>query len=630
DPSSSPTTPGTTPGDSPPASSPSRGGSGRGDARFGAAEGDGPYVDGEEYGYDEEDEDYSASDEGVVPAAPAAASAGLLSRFGAVVLLEVSFVEPDYLRPWQKSPQGSCTGTGFAVPDDDSSAGGKRRLLTNLHVVQDATDIRVRKHGHSRRWRARVVARAADVDLAVVRISSDDPEEVEDFWRGIAPVTWVEGAAGGAKGGDEKGGTGEGGEDEAKDAADSLPPLQSPVSAVGFPTGGRTICVTEGVVSRIDCRNYRIKTSGAAPGKLLVIQVDSAINPGNSGGPCFDGSGRVVGVAFQGLDGNDAQNVGYIIPACVALNFLAVAAEDDGDGGYGGVQELPFRWANLQNRSLRKFLRFDGNSGVVVTKVSPLASQAHGGDDFLERNDVITHIDGRELGEDYTVPLRGDELMNADFLITGKRRGERTCFRVVRDTVSLEIEAVLAPLVPNCPRDHGIDCTPEWLVVGGLLFVPLTCPLLSYGAAQELESSGYLAIYDYMDEELKKFRQDNGHSEIIILIDILKADVNFGYDFHQRWRKLDSLNGRKLRNMAELYNMYVDACRSVEAEGEEESKPTEFLEFIFRGESRIVLETRECLSSEAEVLEQHGIPKAVSAGIFERAERERKGDENVK
>ena len=142
----------------------------------------------------------------------------------------------------------------------------------------------------------------------------------------------------------------------------------------------------------IDCRNYRLKTGGAAPGKLLVIQVDSAINPGNSGGPCFDADGRVVGVAFQGLDGNDAQNVGYIIPTSTALNFLA-AIEHNGDGTceYKGVQEIPFRWANLQNKSLRKFLNFDGNSGVVVRKVSPLAAKKNQGN-FLQVDDVITHI----------------------------------------------------------------------------------------------------------------------------------------------------------------------------------------------------------------------------------------------
>jgi len=254
-----------------------------------------------------------------------------------------------------------------------------------------------------------------------------------------------------------------------------------------------------------------------------------------------------VGVAFQGL-GGESQNVGYIIPADIAKNFLrAIATSVDGSYVYRGVQEVPFRWAKLQNKSLRRFLRFGGTSGVVVTKVSPLAAAAaeETGQDFLRRDDVITHIDGAELGDDYTVPLREDrrsEFMNADFLITGKKKGEPTTFDIIRESKSLRITSVLGPLTPNAPRDHGVDCTPEWLVIGGLLFVPLTCPLLSYGAQENLEASGYLKIYDYMDEQLTKFREQDG-TEIILLIDILACDTNFGYDFKQSWRKLDTLNG---------------------------------------------------------------------------------------
>ena len=60
--------------------------------------------------------------------------------------------------------------------------------------------------------------------------------------------------------------------------------MQEAVHVVGFPTGGKTICVTEGVVSRIDMQS-----------ESLCIQVDSAINPGNSGGPAFNSKGEVTG-----------------------------------------------------------------------------------------------------------------------------------------------------------------------------------------------------------------------------------------------------------------------------------------------------------------------------------------------
>ena len=90
----------------------------------------------------------------------------------------------------------------------------------------------------------------------------------------------------------------------------------------GYPLGGNAQSVTEGVVSRVDAKNYRLGATGSiTPGNTLVVQIDAAINGGNSGGPCFDASNRVVGVAFQGIDG--AQSIGYIIPASLARTFLA-------------------------------------------------------------------------------------------------------------------------------------------------------------------------------------------------------------------------------------------------------------------------------------------------------------------
>ena len=59
---------------------------------------------------------------------------------------------------------------------------------------------------------------------------------------------------------------------------------------------------------------------------LLAIQIDAAINPGNSGGPCFAtaspaaGDASCMGVAFQVLGREDAENIGYIIPSEAMLD----------------------------------------------------------------------------------------------------------------------------------------------------------------------------------------------------------------------------------------------------------------------------------------------------------------------
>ena len=64
------------------------------------------------------------------------------------------------------------------------------------------------------------------------------------------------------------------------DFISELPALQQEVAVLGFPVGGNNVCVTRGVVSRIDMHAY------SSHSRLLVIQIDAAINPGNSGQSC--------------------------------------------------------------------------------------------------------------------------------------------------------------------------------------------------------------------------------------------------------------------------------------------------------------------------------------------------------
>ncbi len=180
------------------------------------------------------------------------------------------YSEYDYDMPWQISRQGEKSGSGCIISG--------KRILTNAHVVADQTFVQVKRAGEAKKYMAEVEFVAHDCDLAVLKVSDDS------FFTGVEPIE-----------------------------IGNLPKMGDKVAVYGFPEGGDELCITEGVVSRVEYQNYA--HSGAY---LLACQIDAAINPGNSGGPVIK-NGEIVGIAFQRR--TSGENIGYMIPAPVINHF---------------------------------------------------------------------------------------------------------------------------------------------------------------------------------------------------------------------------------------------------------------------------------------------------------------------
>ena len=99
-------------------------------------------------------------------AAPLPEASSVKPDYGVVVRIEVVSAPPNYLQPWQVGQQEHRRGTGFIIAN--------RRILTNHHVIEDAVDIRVSRGGEAKRWAARIVTAAPDVDLAIVEQLGDE------------------------------------------------------------------------------------------------------------------------------------------------------------------------------------------------------------------------------------------------------------------------------------------------------------------------------------------------------------------------------------------------------------------------------------------------------------------------
>ncbi|CAJ1457956.1 unnamed protein product, partial [Effrenium voratum] len=206
---------------------------------------------------------------------------------------------------------------------------------------------------------------------------------------------------------------------QAVKLSQKLPHLEEDVLCVGFPIGGDTISVTSGVISRIEVTTYT-----QASAELLGIQIDAAINSGNSGGPAFNRNGDCVGIAFQSMNADEAENIGYVIPSVVVTHFLKDLLKH---GEYTGFPTLGVETQTMENAQLRQaFGMSDKQKGVLINRVLPTSAAAA----VLKASDVLLAFDGEIIGNDGTVRFRKHERVLYSWLVAQKFFGEKAALTV--------------------------------------------------------------------------------------------------------------------------------------------------------------------------------------------------------
>ena len=155
-----------------------------------------------------------------------------------VVCIESVKKKLDPCKPWREaSSRRKNSGSGFMISFERAGR-SELGILTNSHVVHEATMLMVRKLGAHGTFPAKLVCEAVAVDLAL--LSVDD----STFWDGSVPLV----------------------------VQSELPKLYSDVLCIGYPVGGMGVCVTKGVVSRLSAIRYAIDNDCRAP-RLLAIQI---------------------------------------------------------------------------------------------------------------------------------------------------------------------------------------------------------------------------------------------------------------------------------------------------------------------------------------------------------------------
>ncbi|CAI7880690.1 unnamed protein product, partial [Closterium sp. NIES-54] len=412
--------------------------------------------------------------------------------------------------------------------------------------------VKVKKRGSDTKYLATVLAVGTECDIALLSVEDDE------FWKDVQPLK-----------------------------LGSLPHLQDPVTVVGYPIGGDTISVTSGVVSRIEVTAY---VHGAS--ELLGVQIDAAINSGNSGGPAFNAAGECVGIAFQSMRGDEAENIGYIIPTPVIHHFIS---DYDRNGHYTGFPILGVEWQKMENPDMRKALGMEaGQKGVRVRRLEPTSPAAQ----LLQTSDILLSFDGVAVANDGTVPFRKGERIGFSYLVSQKYEGETAQISVLRAGKVLQLQVELRRHKRMVPV-HIAGLPPSYFIVAGIVFTWVTVPYLKAEYGKDYD---YDAPVRLLDKLMHRMRQSDDE-QVVVISQVLVADVNIGYEEVVNTQVV-GFNGEPVKNLLQLARL-VDDCTDP------------FMKFDLDYDQVLVLETAKAKNATPDILAMHCIPSHCSNDIKE-------------
>ena len=254
----------------------------------------------------------------------------MLERFG---------IPRQYREMPQQKRKSVSYGSGFILKDN--------YILTNFHVVEDATEVIV-SLSDRREFIAEIVGVDPLSDLALLKVEGKNLPQVNT-----------------------------GNSDDLK-VGDWVVAIGSPFSF--------DFSVTAGIVS---AKGRSIQNNNIG-NYVPFLQTDVAINPGNSGGPLFDLDGKVVGINSQIYSRSGGyQGLAFAIPINVAVD-VANQIIDKGEvsRGYLGV-----RMSEVDS-DLADALGMKKPYGALINDVEEGESADNAG---LMPGDVIIEFDNKEI-----------------------------------------------------------------------------------------------------------------------------------------------------------------------------------------------------------------------------------------
>ena len=293
----------------------------------------------------------------------------MLERFG---------IPRDFREMPQQRRESVSFGSGFILKSN--------YILTNFHVVEDATEVVV-SLSDRREFKAEVVGVDPLSDLAVLEVDGKD-----------LPAVNV-------------------GNSDKLNVGDWVIAIGSPFSF--------DFSVTAGIVS---AKGRSIQNNNIG-NYVPFLQTDVAINPGNSGGPLFNLDGDVVGINSQIYSRSGGyQGLAFAIPINVALDVAdQIINNGEVSRGYLGV-----RMSEVDS-DLADALGMNKPYGALINDVEEGESADNAG---LVPGDVIIEFDSKEIKFSSDLP----------HVVGQIKPDSRAKAKVIRDGKEITLDFVLGEL----------------------------------------------------------------------------------------------------------------------------------------------------------------------------------------
>ena len=276
-----------------------------------------------------------------------------------------------------KGPARQASGTGFIVDKNGY-------IMTNNHVVENATKITVSLTNDPAEYRARVIGTDFETDLAVIKIDARKPLKAVSIAN-----------------------------------SDSVQVGDWAV-AIGSPFGLAST-VTAGIVSAIG--RGRDQLADGARQFQNFIQTDAAINPGNSGGPLLNIKGEVIGVnTMIETRSGGSDGIGFALPMNMGVRVYNDIIRD-GHVTRGSIG-VSLSSANHPETVLKAF---GLDHGALIEKADEDRPAYLGG---VRAGDIVLAINGKQVKD------------NADLIaiVADLPVGRAATFSVDRDRKPMELK----------------------------------------------------------------------------------------------------------------------------------------------------------------------------------------------